>query len=122
MFWAKIGCVMMMAGVFLGAFSAHALRSKLSEHAFDIFRTGVLYHLIHALALFVVAWLKIQVADPRMDWAGIFIFAGIVLFSGSLYILSVTGQKWLGAVTPFGGLSFLTGWFLIMVILWKQGQ
>ena len=115
MLWVKIASALMFLGVALGAFGAHALRSKLSEYQFDIFRTGVLYHFVHALALFVVAWLKTQSADPKIDLAGIFFVAGIFLFSGSLYLLATTNTKWLGPLTPLGGVAFLVGWFLLLI-------
>ena len=111
--WVQIGSLSMFLGVTLGAFGSHILRSRLSEHYFDVFKTGVLYHLIHALALFVVAWLSTQSNDPKIHFAGLLFLIGIVLFSGSLYILSITEIKWLGAITPLGGLSFLAGWFLL---------
>lgn len=103
----------MFIGVALGAFGSHALRGKLSEYSLEIYKTGVLYHFIHALGLFAVAWLSTQFTDPKITWSGIFMIAGIFLFSGSLYALSVTGIKMLGAITPLGGLSFLAAWVLL---------
>ena len=113
--WIKLGSALMFLSVALGAFGAHALRGKLSDHALDVYRSAVLYHMVHALALFAVAWLSAQSADPKIFSAGCCFILGIVLFSGSLYLLSVTGLKWLGAITPLGGLSFLAGWFLIFI-------
>src|SRR3989338_9671589 len=107
MFWIKLGSILMFTAVALGAFGSHALRGKLTDYYLEVYKTGVLYHFIHALGLFVVAWLSTQSQDSKITLAGIFMLAGIVLFSGSLYVLSVTGQKWLGAITPLGGLSFL---------------
>ena len=105
----------MFLAVGLGAFGAHALREKLIGYYLDVYKTAVLYHFIHALALFVVAWLSTQSADPKIQYAGWAFVAGIVLFSGSLYLLSITQMRWLGAVTPLGGLSFLAGWMLIFL-------
>jgi uncharacterized membrane protein YgdD (TMEM256/DUF423 family) len=116
MIWVKIASILMFLGVALGAFGAHALRSKLTDHYLDVYKTGVLYHFIHALGLFVVAWLSTVSTDPKINLAGIFMVLGIVLFSGSLYVLSVTGIKWLGAITPLGGLSFLAAWILLFLI------
>ena len=113
--WIKIGSLMLFIAVALGAFGAHALRSKISDYYFDVYKTAVLYHLIHGLGIFVVAWLSTVTTEPKINLAGIFFTAGIILFSGSLYLLSITGLKWLGAITPLGGLSFLTGWFLIFI-------
>jgi uncharacterized membrane protein YgdD (TMEM256/DUF423 family) len=110
----------MFLGVAMGAFGSHLLRAKLSDHYLEVFKTGVLYHFLHALALFVVAWLSTQSSDPKVQYAGIFFMAGIVLFSGSLYILSITEIKWLGAITPLGGLSFLAGWALLFYSTYRQ--
>jgi len=117
MIWAKIASTLLFIGVGLGAFGAHALKEKLTPYAIDVFKTGVLYHLIHALGLFAVAWISTINNDPRIFWAGIFLTVGIVLFSGSLYLLAVTGIKMFGAVTPLGGLSFLTGWVLLFLTI-----
>ncbi|MDP2654135.1 MAG: DUF423 domain-containing protein [Candidatus Omnitrophota bacterium] len=116
MIWVKIASLLMFLAVALGAFGAHALRGKISDHYLDVYKTGVLYHLVHALGLFVVAWLGTVFQNPKVNLAGIFMLAGIILFSGSLYALAVTGQKWLGAVTPLGGVSFLISWLLILFI------
>ena len=110
MIWAKTASVLMFLAVALGAFGSHALRGKISDYYLDVYKTAVLYHMIHALGLFAVAWLSTVIADPKVNMAGIFMLIGILLFSGSLYILSVTGIKWLGAITPLGGLSFLIAW------------
>lgn len=115
MIWFKIGSLMMFFTVALGAFGAHALRGKLTEYSLDVYKTAVLYHMIHALGLFVVGYLSQLSSDPKIGSAGIFLVVGIVLFSGSLYALSVTGMKWLGAITPLGGLSFLMAWVLIFL-------
>ena len=111
--WLRIAGLMMFLGVALGAFGSHALRGKLDDYSLAVFKTAVMYHLIHALGLFIVANLSSLMNDSRIQWAGIFLVAGIILFSGSLYLLAITGQRWLGAVTPLGGLSFLTAWILI---------
>lgn len=117
--WIRIAAIFMFLGVALGAFGSHALKAKLDTYSLDIFKTAVMYHLIHALGIFIVAVLLSQGSNPKLHWAGIFLVAGIILFSGSLYLLAVTGQKWLGAVTPLGGLSFLTAWVLIaLAALW----
>ena len=115
MIWIRIASLLMFLAVALGAFGSHALRGKLTDHYLEIYKTGVLYHFIHALGLFVVAWLSTQTQNPKVNLAGIFMLTGIVLFSGSLYLLSITGQKWLGAITPLGGLSFLFAWLLLFL-------
>ena len=113
MIWVKLGSLMMFSAVALGAFGAHALRGKLGLSAMEIYKTAVLYHFVHALGLFVVSWLSQNSSDPKISWAGIFFLAGILLFSGSLYLLAITGNKSLGAITPLGGLAFLTGWAVL---------
>ncbi len=114
MVWIRIASLLMLLGVMLGAFGAHALRGKITEHYLEVYKTGVLYHLIHALGLFVIAWASTITKDGQVIWAGYFLLAGIILFSGSLYALSITSIKWLGAITPLGGVCFLVGWFLLM--------
>jgi uncharacterized membrane protein YgdD (TMEM256/DUF423 family) len=115
MTWTQIGSLLMFAAVALGAFGSHALRSKLSEYALDVYKTAVLYHFIHALGIFIVAWLSTQSSNPKIVYAGIAFITGIVLFSGSLYALSISGIKALGAITPLGGLAFLLGWALLFL-------
>lgn len=115
MIWVKVGSFLMLLAVSLGAFGAHALRGKLTDYSLDIYKTAVLYHMAHALGLFLIAYLSALSPDPKIGWAGIFLVAGIILFSGSLYVLAVTGCKWLGAITPLGGLAFLVAWGLILM-------
>ncbi|MFB8788928.1 MAG: DUF423 domain-containing protein [Potamolinea sp.] len=95
-----------------GAFGAHALKEKLSEQAISIFETAARYQMYHALALLLVALLlsRTETAQSTLTAAGISFIAGVVIFSGSLYSLSFTGIKWLGAITPLGGVGFLVGW------------
>jgi len=116
MVWAKLAAASMFLAVALGAFGSHALRGKISDYCLDIYKTAVLYHMVHALGLFAVAWLSTVTNDPKVNWAGLFMIAGILLFSGSLYLLSITGLKWLGAITPLGGLSFLAAWVLLLLV------
>ncbi len=123
MIWAKLASILMFLAVALGAFGSHALRGKISDHYLDVYKTAVLYHMIHALGLFAVAWVSTMAATtvtnvvtvPKVHLAGTFMLIGIVLFSGSLYVLSITGIKWLGAITPLGGLSFLAAWLLLFL-------
>ncbi len=114
--WCRLGAVLMALAIVTGAFGAHALKARIDPPMLDIYKTAVLYHMIHALGLFVVAWIGAQSGDGRAQLAGWFLTAGIALFSGSLYILSVTGMRWLGAVTPFGGLCFIAGWGLLAAV------
>ena len=98
--------------VALGAFASHALKEKLTERALEIWKTGTQYQMYHALALILVALLltRTENPDPLLNTSGIAFIIGIALFSGSLYALSLTGIKWLGAIAPLGGLAFIIGW------------
>ncbi|MFQ5792821.1 MAG: DUF423 domain-containing protein [Acidobacteriota bacterium] len=113
MFWVRLGSLFMFLAVALGAFGAHALRHRLSSDLLQVFESGVRYHFYHALALFVVAWISKSYPSGLVTAAGWAFTVGVILFSGSLYVLSVTGARWLGAVTPAGGLAFLAGWILL---------
>ncbi len=117
--WAGAGSVFMFLAVALGAFAAHGLKSKLTSEMLAVFDVGVRYQAYHALALFAVAWLAEKHIGPSVALAGWLFIAGIIIFSGSLYVLSVSGIRWLGAITPIGGLCFLAGW---AVLAWKIFQ
>jgi len=108
-------------GVALGAFAAHGLKNRLSPEYLAIFHTGVLYQLIRALAILGVAVLAAQLPGRLMTMAGWSFALGIVLFSGSLYVLTLTGISKLGIITPFGGLAFLVGWALLGLTAWRLG-
>jgi len=96
--------------VALGAFGAHALKSRLSPDLLAVFEVGVRYQMYHALALLAVAWASTQWPSPALTAGGWLFVAGTVLFSGSLYALALSGVRGLGAITPIGGLAFLAGW------------
>ncbi|WP_223546894.1 DUF423 domain-containing protein [Pseudomonas sp. A-B-19] len=106
-------------GVGLGAFAAHGLKNRLSAEYMAIFHTGVTYQLVHALALLGVAFLAAQIPGRLITWAGASFAIGILLFSGSLYILTLTGISKLGIITPFGGLAFLMGWLCLGLAAWR---
>lgn len=97
-------------GVALGAFAAHGLKSRLDAGMLATFEIGVRYQMYHALALLGVAWACTKWPGTLTNTAGWLFVAGIVVFSGSLYVLALTGVRWLGAITPLGGLAFLAGW------------
>ncbi|MFC1661411.1 DUF423 domain-containing protein [Gemmatimonadota bacterium] len=103
-----LGALFGFLAVALGAFGSHGLEGRLPPEALATFETAVRYQMYHALALLVVAWQSRRA--PGADLAGWAFVTGILLFSGSLYVLVATGQTWLGAITPMGGLAFLTGW------------
>lgn len=103
-------------GVALGAFGAHALESRVAGPMLEIWQTAVLYHLVHAVGLLIIGVLALHLPESApVSWSGRLLAVGIVLFSGSLYLLVLTGQSWLGAVTPVGGIAFLLGWALLPV-------
>ena len=107
--------------VMLGAFGAHALKARLSVEMLAVYQTGVHYHLFHALGLLVVGLVATQLADSvYLKWSGWLMLAGIILFSGSLYVLSVSGLRWLGMVTPFGGLAFIAAWVVFVIAIAKS--
>ncbi len=114
------GALSAFLGVGAGAFGAHALRGRLAPRAFEVYEVAVRYQLIHALALLAVAWI---VGRSPGSWArssGWLFLLGIALFSGSLYLVSLTGMSWAGAVTPLGGTAFLAGWACLGVAGWKM--
>lgn len=108
-----LGCLFAFLGVALGAFGAHALQGRFGPGLADVYETGVRYQFYHALALFAVAYAVSRWPGAAGPLAGWLFVAGIILFSGSLYLLSVTGVRVLGAITPLGGLCFLAGWLIL---------
>lgn len=118
LFWI-IGCVLAGIGVAAGAFGAHALRARLPDHLLAIFEVGARYHMYHSLALLGVAWAVSQWPNALTVAAGWLFIAGIVIFSGSLYLLALTDTRWLGAITPIGGAAFLAGWVCLAVGAWR---
>jgi uncharacterized membrane protein YgdD (TMEM256/DUF423 family) len=113
--WFAVGSAAAGLGVVLGAFAAHGLRGKLDPELLATFETGVRYHMYHALALLAVGWAATRWATPWVQAAGWLFTAGVVVFSGSLYLLALSGTRWWGAVTPFGGLAFILGWVSLLV-------
>ena len=106
--------------VTMGAFGAHALKAILSPEMLTVYKTAVTYQMWHALGLGLMAILRQQNPDARLIiYAGWLMFAGITLFSGSLYLLSLSGVRWLGMITPIGGLCFLSAWLLVIIFSFK---
>ena len=117
-----LGALAGAAGVALGAFGAHALKARLPPDALALWQTAVQYHFWHALGLLAIG-LLIALALPGsmlLRWAGWLMVAGIVLFSGSLYALALTGVRALGAVTPLGGVAWIAAWVLLAVAAWRS--
>lgn len=110
-----------MLAVTFGAFGAHALRSRLDEHSLSVFQTAVQYHFYHSLALLAVGVIALsQPQTALLRSSGYLFVVGIVVFSGSLYLLSMSGLRWLGAITPLGGLAFIAGWGCLAAASWKM--
>jgi len=108
-----------LTGVALGAFAAHGLKSQLSADYLAVFQTAVHYQLIHALALFGVALLALHAPSRLLVAAGVLFTLGVLLFSVSLYLLTLTGVGKLGIITPLGGTAFLAGWLCLLLAGWK---
>ena len=113
------GAVSAFIAVAAGAFGAHGLRSHLSAEMLSTFEVGARYQMYHALALVAVAWAQTKWPGSVTLTAGWLFIIGTVLFSGSLYLLSLTGVRWPGAITPVGGLAFLAGW---LCLAWAVGR
>lgn len=115
-----LGSINMFLVVALGAFGAHGLKSRLSADLMAVYQTAVQYHSMHALGLLLIGIIAHWLGQSALiNWAGWLLLTGIVLFSGSLYAMSFTGIRMLGAITPFGGVAFLAGWLLLAVAAWK---
>jgi uncharacterized membrane protein YgdD (TMEM256/DUF423 family) len=114
-----IGAAFGFLGVLLGAFAAHALKARLEASALATFETGVRYQMYHALALLAVAWAHTRWPGTAVTLSGWLFVAGVLVFSGSLYVLTLTGTRWLGAVTPIGGLALLAGWLCLAWAAWR---
>lgn len=122
MTWPAAGSLLLALAVALGAFGAHGLKDRLDAYSLGVWEKAVFYHFIHALGMLIVSILpRVGLLTPsRANLVGWLLFAGILLFSGSLYVLAVSGVKMLGAVTPFGGLSFIAAWMALAFSL-KRG-
>ncbi len=112
-FWIRIGSIMMLLSVAAGAFGAHALKARLSSEMLAVFETGARYQAYHALGILAAAWAGTQLGGRFPAYAAACFTGGILIFSGSLYALSLTGMRKLGMITPIGGLLFIAGWALL---------
>jgi len=120
--FATLGAASGFVAVAAGAFGAHALKARLSADMLAVFEVGARYQLIHALALLAAAWVAGRWPGPAALAAGWMFVAGSVLFSGSLYLLALSGARWLGAITPIGGVAFLAGWACLAWAAWRGGD
>ncbi len=115
-----IGVASAFVGVAIGAFGAHGLKDRLGAEMPTTFEVGVRYQMYHAFALIVVAWAQTRWPGALTTASGWLFVIGTLLFSGSLYLLSLTGTRWLGAITPLGGLAFLAGWLCLAWAAWRS--
>jgi uncharacterized membrane protein YgdD (TMEM256/DUF423 family) len=115
MTWSSTGAILMALAVIIGAFGAHGLRDRLDAYSMSVYEKAVFYHFIHALGLLVVSFLPKTgtFSEFATNWVCGLLLAGIVIFSGSLYLLAVTGNRMLGAITPIGGVAFIAGWLML---------
>ena len=122
--WSAVAAVLLGLAVILGAFGAHGLRDRLDAYSMNIYERAVFYHFVHAMGLLIVSLLpkSFPLSQSGATWVCTLLFAGILIFSGSLYALALSGVRVLGAITPFGGLSFIAGWFLLAYLLVRGGS
>ncbi|MEK8132833.1 DUF423 domain-containing protein [Paenibacillus filicis] len=114
--FVMLGSILMFLAVALGAFGAHALKARLTPDKMKVYETGVQYHIAHALGLLLLGLLADRLPEASLIvTGGWFLLAGVILFSGSLYMLSLTGKRIFGPITPLGGVAFLIGWVLVLV-------
>ena len=115
-----IGAVSAALAVILGAFGAHALKAHLSSSMQNVYQTAVQYHFYHSLGLLLLGLIALHIqASSLLNWSAILMAVGLALFCGSLYVLVVTGIRWLGAITPIGGVSLIAAWLLLAITIWK---
>ena len=116
-----LGCINAMLVVLIGAFGAHALKARLTVENMAIFQTGVQYHFYHAVGLILLGLIALQIPiTPYLRWSGWLMLVGIILFSGSLYALSITNIRWLGMITPLGGTAFILAWLMLTIGIMKS--
>ena len=122
--WTATGAIGLALAVILGAFGAHGLRTRLDAYAMSVYERAVFYHFVHAMGLLVVSLLpRLGALSPATgSWVCALLLAGLVIFSGSLYLLAVTGMRGFGMITPIGGLSFIVAWALLAIGLLQQAR
>ncbi|TKB62357.1 MAG: DUF423 domain-containing protein [Nitrospira sp.] len=117
-----LGSILAGLGVAAGAFGAHALKDILDPPMLQVFETATRYVMYHAFGLCIVSWAIDRYPEQRLEKSGWLFLIGILLFSGSLYMVSLAGIRWMGAVTPIGGLAFMTGWLLLAWGVWRDAR
>ena|SRR6516225_2376891 len=120
--WSATGAAALGLAVILGAFGAHGLKDRLDTYSMGVYEKAVFYHFVHALGVLIVSLMPKAgyLSQTQTNWICGFLTAGIALFSGSLYVLAVTRIPMLGAITPFGGISFIAGWLMLAWILLRN--
>jgi len=120
-FYLALGSINAILVVLIGAFGAHGLKAKLTVENMAIFQTGVQYHFYHAVGLILVGLIAWHIpTSPYLRWSAWLMIMGIILFSGSLYALSITNIRWLGIITPFGGVAFILAWLMLTIGIVKS--
>lgn len=115
-----VGSIMGFLSVAIGAFGAHGLEGKISDKLLQVWKTGVQYQMFGTVLIFIIGFLMLKIQQATLlQWAGWLSVVGIILFSGSLYVMSATGIKWLGAITPLGGIAFLVAWLFVGIAAMK---
>ncbi len=119
--WGGLGSLLMASAVALGAFGAHGLKDRLDPYALSVYEKAVFYHFVHALGMLLVVCLCSSqlLSSSAVNKVALCLLLGILFFSGSLYVLAISGLKWLGAITPIGGLLFIVAWSLLALELFK---
>ena len=118
--WIVYGSFFSLLAIVLGAFGAHGLKNVLDQYSREIYEKAIYYHFIHSLAIILIAILNNQYNNINLSYSVYLFLFGIIIFSGSLYVLAITGIKWLGAITPIGGLLFIFGWVYMIVAFLKH--
>ena len=121
--WNVTGALLLALAVILGAFGAHGLRGRIDDYSMGVYEKAVFYHFIHALGILIVSILPKTGTFPEEPAGTVcaILLVGIVIFCGSLYLLAVTGHRWMGAITPIGGVAFIVGWLLLAWRLRRPG-
>lgn len=117
-----VGSLVLASAVIIGAFGAHALKARLAPDMLQIYQTGVEYHFYHGLGILLIGVIGMQLSHSLIHTAGWVLTLGVLVFSGSLYVLALTGMRWLGAVTPLGGLAFIIGWVLLAIGVYRSAM
>jgi uncharacterized membrane protein YgdD (TMEM256/DUF423 family) len=122
--WSAVAALALGLAVMMGAFGAHTLRDRLDPYSMGVYEKAVFYHFVHALGVLVVSMLpRVGLLTPTAaSWVSGLLLAGILIFSGSLYALAISGVRALGAITPVGGLAFIAGWFVLAWMLFQRAR